>query len=273
VHVRGVKLDPDVDLSDIAARTPGFAGAELANVVNEAALLAARKNLPAVKREHLIEAIDRVSAGLEKKSRIIPPETRKRVAIHEAGHAIVGEVVAGAMKTARISIVPRGLSALGYVMHMPKEDVHIHTEEDLRGRIASMMAGRAAELIVFGDLSTGAANDLAQATEIARRMVTEYGMSQKIGPVALVGRRPMFLPGYEESAREYGSSLADVVDAEVRRIIEEGANVAKQVLEARRAQLEHIAQVLLEKEYLDGDELRALLAQARVPSIPPPSAE
>jgi len=273
VHARDVKLDPDVDWSDIAARTPGFAGADLANIVNEAALLAARKDLPAVKREHLIEAIDRVSAGLEKKSRIIPPETRQRVAIHETGHAIVGEVAPGATKTARISIVPRGLSALGYVMHMPKEDVHIHTEQNLRGRIASMMAGRAAELIVFGDLSTGASNDLSQATEVARRMVIEYGMSDKIGPVSLAGRRAMFLPGYDEPSREYGASLADVVDAEVRRIVEEGAKLAYETLIARKPQLEHIAKVLLEKEYIDGDELRALLAHARVPSIPPPSAE
>jgi cell division protease FtsH len=271
VHAKEVKLDPDVDWADIASRTPGFAGADLANIVNEAALLAARKDLPAVKREHLIEAIDRVSAGLEKKSRIIPEATRKRVAIHEAGHAIVGEVVAGATKTARISIVPRGLSALGYVMHMPKEDVHIHTEEDLKGRIASTMAGRAAELIVFGDLSTGASNDLTQATDMARRMVTEYGMSDRIGPVSLAGRRAVFLPGYEDGPREYGGSLADVVDNEVRRIVEDGAKTAHAALEARRPQLEHIAKVLLEKEYLDGDDLRALLEIARVPSIPPPA--
>jgi cell division protease FtsH len=273
VHSRDVKLDADVDLADIAARTPGFAGADLANIINEAALLAARKDLPSVKREHIIEAIDRVGMGLEKKSRIIPETTRRRIAIHESGHAIIGEVVPGATKTARISIVPRGLGIGGYVRGMPKEDVHITTEADLKAMIAMTMGGRAAELIIFGDLSTGAANDLSQATNIARAMVTEYGMSTRLGPVSYAGRRALFLGGADEGVSDYGHTLADAVDAEVRRIVEEGAQQARDLLEARRPQLEHIARVLLEKEYLDGDDLRALLELARAPSIPPPSAE
>jgi cell division protease FtsH len=271
VHARDVKLDPDVDLADIAARTPGFAGADLANIINEAALLAARKDLPAVKREHIVEAIDRVGMGLEKKSRIIPEATRRRIAIHETGHAIVGEIIPGATKTARISIVPRGLGVGGYVRGMPKEDVHITTESDMKAMIAMTMGGRAAELIVFGDLSTGAANDLTQATNMARAMVTEYGMSPKLGPVSYAGRRALFLGGTDEGLSDYGQNIADTVDAEVRRIVEEGERQARALLEARRPQLEHIANVLLEKEYLDGDELRSLLEIARTPSMPPPA--
>jgi cell division protease FtsH len=271
VHAKDVKLDRDVDLADIAARTPGFAGADLANIINEGALLAARKDLPSVKREHIIEAIDRVGMGLEKKSRIIPETTRRRIAIHETGHAIVGEVIPGATKTARISIVPRGLGIGGYVRGMPKEDVHITTESDLKAMLAMTMAGRAAELIVYGDLSTGAANDLTQATNMARAMVTEYGMSTRLGPVSYSGRRSLFLGG-EEGVADYGSNIADVVDAEVRRIVEEAAQSARELLEARRPQLENIAKVLLEKEYLDGDDLRALLEAARVASIPPPAS-
>ncbi|MBL8681779.1 MAG: ATP-dependent zinc metalloprotease FtsH [Myxococcales bacterium] len=270
VHAKDVKLDAEVDLADIAARTPGFAGADLANIINEAALLAARKDLPAVKREHIIEAIDRVGMGLEKKSRIIPEATRRRIAIHETGHAIVGEVIPGATKTARISIVPRGLGIGGYVRGMPKEDVHITTESDLKAMLAMTMAGRAAELIVYGDLSTGAANDLSQATNIARAMVTEYGMSSRLGPVSYAGRRSLFLGG-EEGVSDYGANIADAVDSEVRRIVEEAAQTARELLESRRPQLENIAKVLLEKEYLDGDDLRALLEAARVPSIPPPA--
>jgi cell division protease FtsH len=270
VHAKDVILDADVDLADIAARTPGFAGADLANIINEGALLAARKDLPAVKREHIVEAIDRVGIGLEKKSRIIPEATRRRIAFHESGHAIVGEVLPGGSKTARISIVPRGMGVGGYVRHMPKEDVQITTEQDLKTMIAWAMGGRAAEKIIFGDLSTGAANDLSQATNIARAMVTEYGMSSRVGPVSYAGRRAMYLSGEERSVGEYGENIADALDVEVRRIVEEGEATARSVLEARKPQLEHIARVLLEKEYLDGDELRSLLAQARVPSIPPP---
>ncbi|MDP3274637.1 MAG: ATP-dependent zinc metalloprotease FtsH [Deltaproteobacteria bacterium] len=271
VHSKGVAMDPEVDLEDIAARTPGFAGADLANIINEGALLAARQDLSAVKRVHLLEAIDRVGIGLEKKSRIIPEQARRRIAYHETGHAIVGEVLPGASKTARISIVPRGMGIGGYVRHMPKEDMHITTEEDLKSRLAWTMGGRAAEKIIFGDLSTGASNDLTQATAIARAMVTEYGMSNRLGPVSYGTRRDVFLPGGEGGSPDYGSSIAEIVDAEVRRLVEEAEIAALTVLESRRDQLESIAKALLLREYLDGDELRALLEAARVPSIAPPS--
>jgi cell division protease FtsH len=276
VHARGVKLDPNVDLADIAARTPGFAGADLANVINEAALLAARRNHGAVQREDVSEAIDRVVAGLEKKSRIITPEERVRVAYHEAGHAIVGEVMPGAEKTAKISIVPRGLAALGYTMHLPTEDRYIMTEPELRARLAAMLGGRAAERIIFNNLSTGAANDLTQATELARAMVVDYGMSDRVGPLSLRrgGRRPAFIPAeMAGEARDHGERFADLVDEEVKRIVEDAERQAREVLEARRPALEHIARVLIEKEYLDGDELRRLLDEARPPSAAPPPAD
>ncbi len=273
VHARTVKLDVDVDLADIAARTPGFAGADLANIINEAALLAARRDHQTVKREDVTEAIDRVVAGLEKKSRIITPAERERVAFHESGHAIVGEVLPGAERTAKISIVPRGVAALGYTMHLPTEDRYIITEGELKARLAAMLGGRAAEKIVFNDLSTGASDDLSRATELARAMVTDYGMSTRVGPVTLRhGRRPVFMPadaaGFE--ARESGGQLANVADEEVRRIVEEAEATAIEALGSRRPALERIARALIEKEYLDGDDLRALLETARAVSVIPP---
>jgi cell division protease FtsH len=272
VHAREVRLDPDVDLADIAARTPGFAGADLANIINEAALLAARRNRQSVKREDLIEAIDRVVAGLEKKSRLITPEERVRVAYHESGHAIVGEVLPGAEKTAKISIVPRGVAALGYTMHLPTEDRYIMTEGELKARLAAMLGGRAAEKIIFGDLSTGASNDLAQATELAREMVTQFGMSDRIGPVTLARtRRPAFLPHdvTPMDTREHGDRFANAIDEEVRRIVEDAERRALETLGLRRAVLEHLAKMLIEKEYIDGDDLRRLLDEARRPTGEP----
>lgn len=273
VHARGVKLDPSVDLADIAARTPGFAGADLANVINEAALLAARRNHATVQREDISEAIDRVVAGLEKKSRIITPEERVRVAYHEAGHAIVGEVMPGAEKAAKISIVPRGLAALGYTMHLPTEDRYIMTETELKSRLAAMLGGRAAEKLIFNDLSTGASDDLMRATELARAMVTDYGMSEKIGPLALRrNRRALFIPPeMAGDVREHGDRLADLVDEEVRRIVEEAEQRAIEALQARRPLLERLAKLLIEKEYLDGDDLRRVLEAAHAPAAESPA--
>ena len=274
VHARGVKLDPSVDLAEIAARTPGLAGADLANIINESALLAARRGHATVLRADVTEAIDRVLAGLEKKSRIISPEERRRVAYHEAGHAIVGEVVPGAEKTAKISIVPRGIAALGYTMPLPTEDRYIMTEGELHARMAMMLGGRAAERIVFNDLSTGASNDLSRATELARAMVADYGMSPRIGPVAPrhATRRSPFLPVDDGFGGTVGVQFANIVDEEVRRIVEGAEHTARAVLEQRRPALEQIAQRLLEQEYLDGDELRTMLEAARAPSIPPGAA-
>ena len=275
VHAKSVKLDVDVDLAEIAARTPGFSGADLANVINEAALLGARKDQQTVKRADITEAIDRVVAGLERKSRIITLDERVRVAHHEAGHAIVGEVIAGAEKVAKISIVPRGLAALGYTMHLPTEDRYIMTEGELKARLAAMLGGRAAERLIFNDLSTGASDDLSRAADLARAMVTDYGMSEKLGPLSLKrNRRAAFIPsemGMGE-LREHGERMTNLVDDEVKRIIEEAESRAVAVLTERRPALAHIAKVLIEKEYLDGDELRRLLADARAPSVIPPLA-
>ncbi|MEI8258731.1 MAG: ATP-dependent zinc metalloprotease FtsH, partial [Deltaproteobacteria bacterium] len=273
VHARNVKLDVDVDLADIASRTPGFAGADLANIINEAALLAARRDHQTVKRADVTEAIDRVVAGLEKRSRIITPAERERVAYHESGHAIVGEVLPGAERTAKISIVPRGVAALGFTMHLPTEDRYIITEGELKARLAAILGGRAAERIIFNDLSTGASDDLSRATELARAMVTDFGMSDRVGPVTLRhGRRPAFLPtdggGFE--SRENGGQLANVADEEVRRIVEEAEARAMEALQSRRPALERIARALIEKEYLDGDDLRGLLEIARAVSVNPP---
>jgi len=273
VHARGVKLDDSVDLAEIAAKTPGFAGADLANVMNEAALLAARRGHETVMTEDVSEAIDRVVAGLEKKSRIIQPEERRRIAYHEAGHAIVTECTGDASRVGKISIVPRGIAALGYTMPLPTEDRYITTEPELRSRLAIMLGGRAAERVIFNDLSTGAADDLSRATELARAMVTEFGMSERLGPVAFgKNRRPMFLGADGGSdGREHGEQFADAVDQEIRRLVEQAETQALEILRARRPALERIATVLLEKEYLEGDELRGLLVEARAPSLPPPA--
>ncbi|MEZ4410559.1 MAG: ATP-dependent zinc metalloprotease FtsH [Polyangiales bacterium] len=267
VHARQVKLAPEVDMADVAARTPGFAGADLANVINEAALLAARHDKETVSRADIEEAIERVSAGLERKSRIISPEEKRRVAHHEVGHAIVGELIPGGSHVAKISVVPRGRAALGYTMMLPTEDRYLMTESEIEAQLAGLLGGRVAEQIVFGEVSTGAGNDLAKATELARAMVVDYGMSPAIGPVTLGHERTSpFLAGAEGTrAREHGESLADLVDQEVKRIVEQAERRAREILDERREALERIAQTLIEREYLDGDEFRAMLGISTPP--------
>ncbi|MBL8600463.1 MAG: ATP-dependent zinc metalloprotease FtsH [Myxococcales bacterium] len=260
VHARKVQLAPEVDLDDLAARTPGFAGADLANIINEGALLAARRDKPAVTRAELEEAIERVSAGLERKSRIISPVERRRVAYHEIGHALVGALLPGGSEVTKISIVPRGVGALGYTMKLPTEDRYLMTEAELSAQLAGLLGGRVAEQIVFGDLSTGASNDLQRATELARAMVSEYGMSRAIGPVGLGQERSAFLPTEGLGRlREHGDQLADLVDHEVKRIVESAELEAKMLLTRHRDALEALAQALLEREYLDAASFRGLL--------------
>jgi cell division protease FtsH len=261
VHAKGIKLTEKVDLGEVAARTPGFAGADLANILNEAALLAARKDHPEVAMADIEEAIERVASGLERRSRLMSPEERRRVAYHEVGHAIVGEALPGGSRVVKISIVPRGMAALGYTMKLPTEDRYLMTEGELHAQLASLLGGRVAERMVFGEVSTGAGNDLQQATELAHAMVVDFGMSGAIGPVAFGHERRTLLAGSEARAmREHGDRVADVVDAEVKRIVEEAEEAARVVLEARRPRLEAIAAALLEKEFLDGDDFRAMLA-------------
>ncbi len=266
VHAAGIKLAPEVDLAEVAKRTPGFVGADLANLLNEAALLAARRDKPAVTMDELDEAIDRVIAGLEKKSRLINESERRTVAYHEAGHAIVAERVENADPVHKISIIPRGVSALGYTQQTPADDRYIFRRQELEDRLAVLLGGRAAEELSFGEISTGAANDLERASEIARRMVTEFGMSDAVGPVRLAaGQKASFLDLREQIAegggRGYSEETARVIDGEVRRLISEAHGRALSILEDDRAVLEELARRLLEKEVVDREELRALMGR------------
>ncbi len=265
VHARKVSLAPDVDLESIAADTPGYAGADLANLVNEAALLAARRGASAATKADLAEAVERVAAGLERRSRVLTPDERRRVAFHELGHAVVAEVLGGPSRVTKVSIVPRGFGALGYTMKRPEEDRHLLTEGELRAQLASLLGGRVAESIFLGDLSTGAASDLSQATELARAMVVEYGMSPRIGAVSLGRGRSVGeygLPAELSGPRELGVGLADAVDAEIASVLRQAEESARGVLGPRKHAVESIATTLLAREHLDGPELRAMLVDA-----------
>jgi cell division protease FtsH len=260
IHVRAVKLAEEVDLSVIAARTAGFAGADLSNLVNEAALLAARRDKEKVDRTDFEEAIDRVIAGLEKK-RAMNPRVRRVVAYHEAGHAIVATVLPGLDPVHKVSIVSRGLGALGYTMQLPTEDRYLITKTELEHQLAVLLAGRTAELLVFAETSTGAQNDLLRATDIARAMVMEFGMSDVVGPVNHEGRRRntfVEAPLVPERGA-YGEQTAAVIDSEVKRFVVAGEAAARQVLEERRHFLDELAERLLEKEVIEGQELRDML--------------
>jgi cell division protease FtsH len=264
IHSRNVKLSPDVDLHKIAARTPGFVGADLANLVNEAALLAARKNKEMVGPEEFDEAIDRVIAGLEKKKRMMNQREKEIVAYHESGHAIVAECVQYADPVHKISIIPRGIAALGYTQQQPTEDRYLMTRSELLDRIAVLLGGRVAEEIVFGEMSTGAQSDLQRATDIARAMVTEYGMSDRLGLVTYEReRRPMFLPESFTPTKTYSEAKAAEIDEEISRVMEEAHRRVKQILSERRETLDALAKLLLEKEIVQGEELRRMLGKAQ----------
>jgi cell division protease FtsH len=267
VHVKGVRLDDDVDLHQIAMRTPGFAGADLANLVNEAALLAARRDKEKVTADELSEAIDRVVAGLEKKSRIITDKEKRRVAYHEVGHALAGLLAGGDDTVHKISIIPRGMSALGFTMTLPTEERYLMTETEIRSKLVGLLGGRAAEEVVFGEPSTGAQNDLAKATEIARAMVVDYGMNDAVGPVSIGSeRKPIFLGGGNGGvgfARNVGDELNDTIDQEVRSIVESARQRAIELLRANREALDEITKVLLDEEVLEGELLAKLLESAK----------
>jgi cell division protease FtsH len=262
VHARGVKLAPDVDLHTIAARTPGFAGAELANVINEAALLAARRGKSAVEMADLEEAVDRVMTGLERRSRALSEQEKKTVAYHEMGHALVGLLLPHADPVHRVSIIPRGTAALGMTLQLPLQDRYLFTKEELEDKIAVLLAGRAAEEIALGRISTGAQNDLYQATQLARRMVREFGMSDKLGPLTFSDGSSPFLPSNELGlkAREYSEETARAIDSEVRDIIERNYQRAKNLLKENEDILNEFAQELEQKETMQGSELREKLA-------------
>ncbi len=267
IHIRQVKLALDVNLQTLAARTPGMVGSDLANIVNEAALLAARKNKQAVEMEDLEEAIDRVVAGLEKRNRMMNPREKEIVAYHETGHALVAEALPRLDPVHRVSIIPRGIGALGYTMQLPTEDRYLMTKGELEDRMAVMLGGRVAEELQFNEISTGAQNDLYRATDIARSMVREYGMSDKLGPISFEReRRPLFLEIMSGGSKDYSEATAQEIDREVHHLVEKAHHRAREILESRRPVLEKVAKVLLEKEVIEGEELRQLLQENATPS-------
>lgn len=265
IHSQKVKLGPDVNLRAIATRTPGFAGADLANLVNEAALLAARNRREVVAQEDFAEAIERVVAGLEKKSRVLNEKEKKIVAYHEVGHALVGALMPGSGRVEKISIVPRGMAALGYTLQLPTEDRFLLDEGELRGQIATMLGGRSAEEIIFGNITTGASNDLQRATDLAERMVTTYGMSKVLGPLAYQQGQPAaFLGnGAPNPRRAVSEQTSEAIDREVKEIVETAHQQALNILEQNRELLEMIATQLLDAEVIEGDKLQSLLKQVQ----------
>ncbi|MEE3234518.1 MAG: ATP-dependent zinc metalloprotease FtsH [Candidatus Latescibacterota bacterium] len=265
IHAKEAVLAEEVELRKLAVRTPGFAGADLANVINEAALLAARRDKNAITMSELEEAIERSVAGLERKSRVLNEKERRIVAYHEAGHALVGEILPEANPVQKISIVSRGVAALGYTLNMPTEDRYLMTLEELEDTLAAVLGGRAAEEIVFGEISTGASNDLKQATNMADRMVKEYGMSERLGLVAQRSdqNREHFMGGGAQD-RLYSEETAKAIDEEISRIIRRGYTRAKTILKEQRDSLDKTVEILFEKEVMDGDELRSLLREAGV---------
>ncbi|GAB4369045.1 MAG: ATP-dependent zinc metalloprotease FtsH [Spirochaetales bacterium] len=263
IHVKGVKLAPDVDLHKVARDTPGFVGADLANLVNEAALLAVRNGHPAVTQEDFSEAIEKVIAGLQKKNRLISPEQKRIVAYHEAGHALVAAFTEGSDPVRKITIVPRGIGALGYTLQIPTEDKFLMTEKELYGRIDTLLGGRAAEEIVFGTVSTGAANDLVKVSDIAKKMITEYGMSLKFRNVALNQRQPTFLGPTAETLpqayRDYSDATQSYIDETIASIVNSRYEHVKKLLEEKRPLLEKVANRLLEAETIEEEEFARLI--------------
>ena len=265
VHVRDVKLAPGLDLSLVAARTPGFVGADLANLVNEAALHAARKGKEVVDAMDFDEAIDRVVGGLERRSRVINPREKEIVAYHEAGHALVAESREHADRVAKISVIPCGVAALGYTQQQPTEDRYLMTRAELLDRLDVLLGGRVAEELVFGDVSTGAQDDLQRATDIARHMVARYGMTEALGLATFEPpRQALFLNIQSMAQREYSEETARRIDEEIRKLFEAAHERVRQTLTAKREVLTSLAKLLIEKEVVSRDDLTTLLASAEV---------
>lgn len=269
VHTRNKKLGPDVDLKVLARRTPGFVGADLENLCNEAALLAARRNKEFIDMRDFEDAIDRVIAGIERKGRLLSEEEKVKIAYHEAGHALLGKLLPKADPVHRISIVPRG-EALGYTLQLPLNDKYLFTKEELLDRMTGILGGRAAEEIVFGEISTGAYDDLKKATEIAKRMVVSYGMSERIGPINLGQENGNVFLGVDLVLnREHSEKMSALVDEEIKNIIESCYKRAKELLERNIQALHKLAKKLLEVEVLEGEQLDALLKDSLVPPPTP----
>jgi cell division protease FtsH len=269
VHLKGVTVTKNLDTEKLAAMTPGMVGADLANLVNEAALLAVRMKKKEVGMPEFEEAIERVMAGLEKKNRLINPKEKETVAYHELGHAIVALSLPGTDPVQKITIIPRGIAALGYTLQVPTEDRFLMRKTELLNKIATLLGGRAAEEIIFGDISTGAHNDLSKATDIARSMVKEYGMSSKIGQVYFAReKRPSFLSLSPEGAVEYSEATAEIIDTEVKEIVDAQYQVAIKILQDRKQVLDAGSKLLLEKEKIEGEELKAIIDEMTTENKP-----
>ena len=261
IHSKNVRLAPEFDIDRAARITPGFSGADLANVINEAALLAARRNAEAVFMQDFEAAIERIVAGSEKRTRVMNEQERTTVAYHEIGHAMVAQLMPHAEPVAKISIVPRSRGALGYTMQMPTEDRYLMTREELEDRISVMLGGRAAEQVVIGTISTGASDDINRATELARRMVTEFGMSEKLGSVRYAGQQLQYLNGAVRDNGQISPETQELIDSEIQRLITQQYDRAKQLLVDHLPVLHDLAKLLLEAENLDGVAVRNALGQ------------
>jgi cell division protease FtsH len=270
VHARGKPLDAGVKLDILARRTPGFTGADLANVINEAALLAARRNRRSITMKEVEEAVDRVMAGPERKSRVMSESERKLIAYHEGGHALVAHVLPNTDEVHKITVIPRG-RALGYTLTLPEQDHLLMTREQMRDELAMMMGGRVAEEIIAEDITTGAADDIERATKVARQMVTEYGMSDAIGPRTLGQKQgEVFLGRDWASTPDYSDAVAFEIDQEVRQLIDEAHDVALDILTDNRPKLDALSALLLERETLDREQVEQFFAdvERRAPRAP-----
>jgi cell division protease FtsH len=259
VHVKDVKIDDDVDLEEVARLTAGLAGADLANIVNEAALLAGRKSQKTVKQKDMFEAVERALAGLAKKSRRINPKEKKIVAYHESGHALMAETTEGAKRVSKVSIVPRGLAALGYTLNKPEEDKFMMQRHELWAEVDTLLGGRAAEQVFIGEISTGAGNDLERATDIIKSMVQTYGMSDIAGLMVLEKSRQSFLGGAQQATREYSDKMAEEMDAFIKNSLDEHYKNVVERLEEYREAIEDMVALLYKKENITGEEVREII--------------
>ena len=264
IHTKKLPLAPEIDLRAIAKVTPGFSGADLANIANEASLLAARRKADKVSMNDFDLAIERVVAGLQRKTPLTP-EVRRKVAYHETGHALVACYLPGTDPVHKVSIIPTTKGALGYTMQRPNEDHYLVGETELRSRMAVMLGGRAAELLVFSEPSTGASNDLERATETARRMVTEFGMSPELGPVRYAAPSMMYLHGEVGVRNDVGDDTSEKIDSEIRRLVNEAQEEALNILKAHEKILHEVAGVLQEKEVINHDEIQAMVDKENSP--------
>ncbi|MBI3360534.1 MAG: ATP-dependent zinc metalloprotease FtsH, partial [Chloroflexi bacterium] len=269
VHTRGKPLASDVDLAKLAKTIPGFVGADIENLVNEAAILAARRKRKSIGQAEFHESVERIIAGPERKSRLISPEERRIIAFHEAGHAVVMKFLPDCDPVQKVSIIGRGMMG-GYTLAVPEQDRLLHASRKFEADLAGLLGGRAAEESVFGEATTGASNDLERATQIARAMVTRYGMSEKLGPMVYGQREELvFLGNAMGEQRNYSDAVAEEIDAEVRRVVADAYREARRIVTEQRPALDRVAKVLLDKETLDGDELSRLCAEAARPASKP----